>query len=114
MKVIVVTAPDHDIVTETFSKHIKTIVSSADATFDITVISSSDASMTNLAREIDSKDPHLVLLNGHGSSEALYGQNNEVLLSTSHADLDRYKDRIVHALACEAALSLGPSLSRWE
>jgi len=110
MKVIVVTAPDHDIVTETFAKHIKTIVSSADATFDVTVISSHDVSMANLIHEIDSKDPHLVLLNGHGSPEALYGQNNEVLISTSHTGLDRYKDRIVHALACEAALSLGPKL----
>ncbi|MGD8373538.1 MAG: hypothetical protein PVI21_01625 [Candidatus Woesebacteria bacterium] len=86
-------------------------MASADTTsFDITVISSNDANMANLAQEIDSKDPHLVFLNGHGSPDALCGQNNEILISTSHTDLDRYKDKIVHALACEAALKLGPKL----
>jgi hypothetical protein len=49
-------------------------------------------------------------LNGHGSADVLCGHNNEVLISTSHTDLDRYNEKIVHALACEAALTLGPKL----
>lgn len=111
MKIILATTPNHDFVTNTISSHIKTVLPTADIDeFHVELLDSNEANITKLSNVIDEKNPVLVLFNGHGTSEALFGHNEEVLISIEHDDLEKYKDRIIHALACEAAGTLGPKL----
>lgn len=53
-------------------------------------------------------DPQLVMFNGHGNDDQINGQENEILLETASNE-DIMKGRIVYALTCSAAKSLGHS-----
>lgn len=56
---------------------------------------------------IRSRQPNLVLLNGHGSSDFVSGQNNEIIIKVG--DNERLlKNKIVYALSCKTGQILGP------
>lgn len=51
-------------------------------------------------------EPQLVMFNGHGNDSEIYGQDNEILLD--HRSIETTIDgRIIYALACSSAKSLG-------
>lgn len=52
-------------------------------------------------------NPALVLLNGHGGSDCVTGQNNEVIVKAGDNE-EILEGKIVYALACRSALILGP------
>ncbi|MFH0955278.1 MAG: hypothetical protein V1777_04200 [Candidatus Micrarchaeota archaeon] len=52
--------------------------------------------------------PELVLFNGHGSENAVFGHNNEVLVEKDRND-GLLKNKIVFSRSCRSADGLGPS-----
>lgn len=61
-------------------------------------------------RQIESilskKSVDVVLLNGHGSSKSIHGENNESLIDEDNVEL--LVNKSVHALSCSTAKVLGP------
>lgn len=51
--------------------------------------------------------PDLMLLNGHGASDRLAGQDHEVILDKDNAEIT--KGSLVYALSCDSAAQLGPT-----
>lgn len=47
----------------------------------------------------------VIILNGHGASDRLAGENGEIILDKSNVEL--LKDKSVHALSCKTAQKLG-------
>lgn len=65
------------------------------------------ANKANLESLILSQNPKLVLLNGHGSNEAVFGHNNEPLIEVDKNEHLLF-GKIVHAFSCSSAHTLGP------
>lgn len=55
---------------------------------------------------IQKTEPQLVMFNGHGNDGQINGQEDEILLDSS-SDENITKDKIIYALSCSAAKSLG-------
>lgn len=51
-------------------------------------------------------EPKLIMLNGHGNDNEVYGQGNEVLLDLKSGE-EIIKGKIFYALSCSAAKTLG-------
>lgn len=65
------------------------------------------ANKKELTGIINKTKPELVILNGHGDSDLIEGQNGEVLIKAGENE-KLLAGRIVYALSCNTAKSLGP------
>ena len=80
-----------------------------DADIKIIEIGGIDAVKTNVLNLISSNDPAIIIFNGHGNENTICGHNYDVLVKVGE-DLDGFKGRIVHAMACKSASVLGGDL----
>jgi len=64
------------------------------------------ASRSNLEKFLAKQAPKLALFNGHGNSREICGHKNEPLIIEGKNE-ELLKNKIVYALACEAAKELG-------
>lgn len=53
-------------------------------------------------------DPCFVILNGHGSEDAVGGHNNEILVKNGENE-QLLKGRVTYAVSCDSAEKLGPA-----
>jgi len=53
------------------------------------------------------KQPFFIFFNGHGGSDCIGGQNNEVLVKVGENE-QVLKSKIIYALSCKSAKKLGP------
>ena len=58
---------------------------------------------------IKKKDPSLIFIKGHGTSDSLEGQDGKILFSVDK-NISFLKDRIVYARACHAGISFGKEM----
>ena len=65
------------------------------------------ATRGKLESYIYSKNPELILFNGHGSNSSLFGQDDEVLVE-SGVNEELFSSKMVYAMACNSAKDLGP------
>ncbi|MBU3979546.1 hypothetical protein KJ980_01695 [Patescibacteria group bacterium] len=65
------------------------------------------ANRKNLESYLRNKKPNLVLLNGHGSSDLITGQDDEVIIKVGENE-ELLKGTIVYALSCKTGQILGP------
>ena len=108
VKKILTTRPNHDIATSylyDFSKNIIEIVKAA-SDFHITNLDGNKATRVLFEKLIDSENPGLIFLNGHGTRKHVCGHENEVILDNENVKLA--KDKIVYALSCDSLEGLGP------
>ncbi|MBS3155100.1 hypothetical protein J4404_01230 [Candidatus Woesearchaeota archaeon] len=57
---------------------------------------------------LEKQKPKLVIFNGHGEEDTIFGHKDEPLIISEEND-DLLKDKVVYALACNCASKLGVS-----
>jgi hypothetical protein len=114
MSTVLITNPAHDEATTVLSAWIQSVADyiegSKTCSHDIIGLSNSDVTKQKFNDAFDKHSPNLVMVNGHGNSDVLCGHDNHPIIELNDPENVRYKDLIIHALACAAAKSLGVDL----
>ncbi len=107
-RIVIATNPADDNVTKYLDAwHKKTIdIAKEQKDTEIFELSKEKANKESLTRLIEEKNPDLVLFNGHGSCDSIFGFNQDVLIKCGENELLLEK-RIVHALTCDSGKELG-------
>ena len=101
-----VTRPNHDNTVTYLHNWSKEILSFADKkNIKYSDFEGKKANKADVTRFLLKQDPRLVLLNGHGTSTTICGHKDEDLITIKNNEL--LKDKIVYALACDSASTLG-------
>lgn len=108
-KTIIITRPEHDPGTKYLSKWSQKIITLAEKKgFQVIDLKEKKASRKDLTGRLKKLKPSLVVLNGHGSSTSITGQDNEILIKTKDNE-NLLKNKITYAISCDAAKKLGPA-----
>ncbi len=67
----------------------------------------SNANKATILQLINQQHPELIMFNGHGNSEVIFGHNDEAIIS-SKDNPEMLKNAITYSLSCSSALKLGP------
>lgn len=107
LKVLVITRPSYDVTTNYLYHWSKKVLSQAEKSlYRVVDLLRERANRNELVSVIKKTKPDLICLNGHGDSQSVTGQDNDVLVSAS---INAYvlKDTITYALSCRSAKTLG-------
>lgn len=75
--------------------------------YDILDLKTKKANRKTLESYLNNNKPTLVVLNGHGSSDLIAGQDDEVIIKVGENE-EILKGTIVYALSCKTGQVLGP------
>lgn len=104
---ILITQPDFDRTTRYISAWSKEVeefsINRGNKTITLEGLRANRSEFESVVRKIE---PQLIMLNGHGNDSEVAGQDNETLLD-SKSDEDITKGKIIYALSCSAAKTLG-------
>lgn len=106
-RAILITRPNHDLITTylfKWSEHIIKLAKSKN--IPVLDLSGSKANEKNFTSYIIKNNPVLVFLNGHGNKDIITGYDNKPLLS-ANTNEDLVTEKIVYARSCDAAVNLG-------
>lgn len=105
---IVVTRPNHDLMMTYLAAWSEEVVQFAKSKgMHECDLNGPRASRATFESYIAKHDPALVVLNGHGDTMTICGQENEALLDMSSA----IGNRVIYARSCDAGETLGPHLA---
>ncbi|MCL4374608.1 hypothetical protein M1523_01965 [Patescibacteria group bacterium] len=108
VKRLLITAPDHDTTTRYLSAWIKPVLELARQRHDpVTLLKGKQANLLNFMGAAAS-DIRFIFFNGHGNATSVTGYNNQPLVTTK-INLDLLRHKLVYALACQSAKTLGPA-----
>ncbi len=108
-KSIVITRPNHENTVAYLHSWASGIIELArNKDFDIVDLEGEKANRKSFDSVIKNKNCQIVLFNGHGSPDTIFGQNNEIIVQTDVND-GLLKGRIVYSLSCDSAAVLGHS-----
>lgn len=104
-----ITLPDFEVATRYASKWAERVAEYAKKQKNIEVVSlvRDKANKKNVEGYLKKQPINLVMFNGHGDNETIYGHNNEVLIKKD-VNASLLKSKIVYVVACNCASSLGP------
>lgn len=106
-KGILLTAPRHDIITEYLSVFSVPIENSCNEKGIICkTLKDESANKKEFEKTIKKLNCNFVVLNGHGSEEAIAGHKNEILIKAGENE-NILNERIIYARSCEASSVLG-------
>ena len=106
---MVITRPNHDVTTFYLFHWSKPILDQAKRhKISVVDLLGDRANKKEFMSVIRKTRPKLVVVNGHGNSDTLMGQDNEVLVTTDENE-EIFADTVVYARSCESAKNLGPS-----
>jgi hypothetical protein len=106
-KSLLITRPDHEIVTKyccAWSEAVKELALSKG--MDVYDLKGKKANKKDFDSYMRSKNPSLIFLNGHGDSHVVTGYDNKVIIDTESTP----SASIMYARSCDAASVLGPIL----
>ena len=104
--VILITRPNHDIPTgylHAISGELKDKIEDT-GDFSIIELEVSKVTRINSEKALEKSNPRLIVLNGHGSYNKVYGQH-EVILDENN--IQKLQSKIVYAVVCDSSLELG-------
>ena len=105
-KSIVITKPEHDLINRYFSKWSDEIIDAARKKgFDVVSIEKEIVVRKKFGGVLQKVSPVLIVVNGHGSDDRLWGHRDEVIIDMSDSGL--LSAKIIFARACNAAKVLG-------
>lgn len=105
---LLITRPDHDPTTRYFSGWSEKVLKVAkDKHQKIIDLRGDKATKREFEGRIAKLNPSLVMLNGHGSTTAIGGQDNEVLIEAGENE-HMLHSRITYAVSCSCGKELGP------
>ena len=106
-KAILITRPDHDLITTYFFHWSEFIIKEANRKgFKVLDLRGNKANSEMFSSYIVKHEPILVVLNGHGNTNTITGYENEPIVETSKNEIQLTK-KIVYARSCDAAENLG-------
>ncbi len=104
-----ITRPNHDIATAYLSVYSQLLIDQAvKKQFTVVDLAGQLANPKNFHQKIKSQFS-LILLNGHGSSHIINGQDNQPLITAPVSEFD-FQSAIIYARSCQTATALGPYL----
>lgn len=106
-KILLITAPDHDITTRYLSVWSGKILELADKkNIQVINLKRKKANAIELKSRLLKMKPLFVVFNGHGNNSCITGYENKVLIQAGdNEDLLKYK--IIYAISCRSAVKLG-------
>lgn len=105
-KAILITRPDHDLITTYLFQWSKHVISQAiKKHIKVLDLPGKRANRKMFTSYIVRNEPILVFFNGHGNEDVITGYNNEPLVDNENKNL--LEKKIVYARSCDAAESLG-------
>lgn len=108
---VLITRPEHDTATFYLSKWTEPLIKECkNKGLNYYDLKGKKANQKTFDSFAISKKPEFFILNGHGTENAVYGQNNEPLLSAENIGV--IGKNIVYSVACEAARKLGSIIEK--
>ncbi len=108
MSILLFTRPEHDNTTHYLSNWSKESIQFAESKgFKVLDLNREKANLREVENRLTKFSPRLVVLNGHGNEDMVTGNKNEPLIVAGKNER-LLKDKIVYALSCRSAKSLGP------
>jgi hypothetical protein len=108
-KDLLITCPEHDDATTYFTYFSKEIIDEATKkSLKNKQINDEELNEVNFSEILKKLQYRLVVLNGHGSSNTIFGYKNNPIIQIGKND-HLLKERIVYARSCNAGLKLGPT-----
>lgn len=107
-KGLLITCPEHDEATTYLTYFSKMIIEEAiNKTLKIKKIEDKNLNIKDFSAILEKLDYVLIVLNGHGSPNSIYGYKQNVIIKIGVND-KLLKERIVYARSCNAGMILGP------
>mgnify|MGYP000297658056 CR=1 FL=1 len=107
MKHLLITRPEHDTATFYISKWSEEIIKEAETKgFKVFDLDKDKARRKNVESYLKSKEIPLLIFNGHGDENSIFGHNDEIIIAKGQNE-EILKGKIVYTIACHAAKSLG-------
>lgn len=107
-KGLLITCPEHDDATAYLTYFSKIIIKEAeDKTLKIKKIGDKNLNMKEFSAILKKLDYTLIVLNGHGSPDFIYGYKQNIIIKVGEND-KLLKEKIVYARSCNAGMILGP------
>lgn len=106
-KLVLITRPDHDLITHYLSKWSEELINLAKKYgMNVHDLSSKKANNANVTSRLEKQKYNLVIFNGHGSYTQIAGQTDEILIE-SGKNHKLLKNKIIYCLSCSSAKNLG-------
>ena len=107
MSTFLLTRPEHDTTTYYLSHWCKEVISLAESkNIKVLDLNKEKANKKEFESKINTFCPKLIVLNGHGNDDVVTGHKNEPLIKVNSNDI-LLKNKIVYAISCRSAKSLG-------
>mgnify|MGYP001582766571 CR=1 FL=1 len=107
---ILITRPNHDLITTYISQWSEFIIAFAKSKSHVTYdLFGKKADRKTFEHYLVSNKPSFLFLNGHGSSDVICGYRDEVLLDNA-SDSTLIQGKIIYARSCNAGENLGNTL----
>ena len=104
---MLITLPDYDDVTKYLHVWNQDVIKAAERNSLEPILSKGkNVVRSQISKIIESKDPKLIILNGHGDFDRVLGHQHEPIIILGENE-NLLKDRIVHAFTCSSARELG-------
>lgn len=105
---LLITCPEHDDGTAYLTYFSRLIVEEAlKKSIKAKKVNDENLNMKDFSEIIGKLDYKLVVFNGHGLSDSIFGYKNNIIVKLGEND-NALKERIVYVRACNAGLLLGP------
>ena len=105
---LLITCPEHDDATAYLSYFSKKIIEESEKKLiKVKRIGEKDLNMDNFSDILKQLDYRLIVLNGHGSYDFIFGHKKNVIVQVGKNEF-LLKERIVYARSCNAGGKLGP------
>lgn len=106
-KGIIITLPRYDYVTEYISDASEDIIKEAEKrNIKVKSLPDKNATRKNFESALKKLDFKMVIFNGHGSEDAIYGHKDEIIVKCG-TNADLLTERLIYARSCDAAVILG-------
>ncbi len=107
-KGLLITCPEHDDATSYLTYFSRSILKeSLTKSLKVKKIMDKNLNMKDFSKIMDKLDYKLVVLNGHGLPDSIYGYKQNIIIKLGKND-KQLKERIVYARSCNAGMLLGP------
>src|SRR3989344_764737 len=111
-KRVVVTRPNHDFTTRYLSYWAQKVIAAAERKGDqVLDLKQTRATRREFESVVEKLGPDFIFLNGHGNTQCVTGQDNELLVAVGENEVI-LRGTVVYALSCQAARKLGPAAGR--
>ena len=106
---IVITRPFYDETTSYLHRWNSDVVKQAkDKSIRVADLKGKRANKKELESVVKKLEPEVIILNGHGTSDTIFGQDNKILIKTGENEYV-LKNSNVFSLSCSSAKILGPA-----